>query len=69
MPPQVAQVLLIEYLGYEAHACAHVDALPVASGNARRLLASVLEGIDAIKGEPGHVLTRGVDAEYPALFP
>ena len=39
----------------------------LAAGDAGRLLAAVLEGVEREVGEPGHVVAGGVDPEHPAL--
>ena len=54
--------------GHEAHVLHDGDGLAVAHRHAGRLLAPVLEGVDAVEGEVGHRPAGGVDPEDPAGF-
>ena len=60
--------LLIEHLRHEAHVLVDMYAAPIGDGNSRALLPAVLEREEAEKGYSGHILLRGVDAEYAALL-
>jgi hypothetical protein len=42
---ELAQYLLIEGLSYQPHLGVHMNLLPIGGGNARALLATVLEGV------------------------
>ncbi len=68
MAGKIAEVVLFEDLGDEAHAAVHVDPEAVGGGDAGALLAAVLEGVDAVEGDAGYVFIRRVDAEYAALL-
>ena len=65
---KVAEVVLLEDLGDEAHAAVHVDAEAVGGGDAGALLAAVLQGVDAVEGDAGYVFIGCVDAEDAALL-
>ncbi len=56
----------VEHLGDQAHVLRHGDGLAVAHRDAGRLLAPVLQGVEAQIGEVGDVLTGGVHAEHAA---
>ncbi len=60
------EVALVEHLGDEAHVLDDGDGLAVAHRDAGRLLAPVLERVEAVVGELGHGLARRVHAEHPA---
>ena len=62
------QVVLVEHLRYQPHAGAQVDAASVACGDARALLAAVLEGVDAVEGDSCYVFVRRKHAEHAALL-
>ena len=55
--------LLVEHLADEAEILEHQHLRAVGDGDARRLLAAVLQGIQAVVRELGHVLAGGPDAE------
>ncbi len=57
---------LVEHLGDESHVLRHGDGLAVAHRDAGRLLAPVLERIEAQIGEMGDVLAGRVHAEHAA---
>jgi hypothetical protein len=57
---------LVEHLGDQAHVLRHGDGLAVAHRDAGRLLAAMLQGIEAQIGEVGDVLTGRVHAEHAA---
>ena len=57
---------VVEHVGHEAHVLDDGDRLAVADRHARRLLAAVLQGVEAEVGEVGDRLARGVDAEDAA---
>ncbi len=56
----------VEHLGDQAHVLRHGDGLAVADRDAGRLLAPVLEGVEAQIGEVGDSLPRCVHAEDAA---
>ena len=60
---------LVEDLGDQAHVLVDHDPVAVADRDAGRLLAAVLQCVQAEVGELGDVLTRGPDAEDPAGVP
>ena len=60
------ETALVEHLGDEAHVLDDGDELAVAHRDAGRLLAPVLQGVEAEVGEVGHRLPGGVDAEDAA---
>ena len=57
---------LVEDLGDQAHVLVDEDLAAVADGDAGRLLATVLERVQAEVRELGDVLARGPDAEHAA---
>ena len=59
---------VVEDVGDEAHVLDDVDVLAVAHGHARRLLAAVLQGVEAEIGQVGDGLARRIDAEDPACL-
>ena len=65
---QRGQAPVVEHVGDESHVLVDHDGLAVAHGHTGRLLATVLQGVQAEVGEVGHRLTRGVDPEDPARF-
>jgi hypothetical protein len=60
---------LVEHLGHQAHVLEHHDPGAVADRDAGRLLAPVLERVQAEVGELGDFLARRPDAEYTARVP
>ena len=65
---ELTQYSFIEGLGDQAHLGVSVNTLPIGGGDARALLATVLEGIETKEGEPGHILARGVDPKKGTAF-
>src|SRR5699024_7399846 len=63
---QGGQAPLVEDLGDQTHVLVDEDLLSVGGGDAGGLLATVLEGIEAVVGQLGDVLARGPDAEDAA---
>ena len=57
---------LVEDLGDQPHLLVHHDAAAVADRDARGLLPAVLQRVQAVVGELGHVLVRGPDTEHAA---
>ena len=57
---------LVEDLGDQAHVLVDQDLAAVADRDAGRLLAAVLQGVEAEVGELGDVLARGPDPEDAA---
>ena len=57
---------LVEHVGHQAHVLDHGDVVAVADRHARRLLAPVLQGVEAEVGQVGDGLAGGVDAEDAA---
>ena len=66
---QAGQRRLVEDLGDQAEILVDDDAGAVADGDAGRLLAAVLQGVEAVVGELGDVLAGSPDAEHAALLP
>jgi hypothetical protein len=66
---EMAQVLLIEDLGDEAHSEVEVETVAVGCGYACALLPPVLERIESEEGDPGDVLPGSVDSEDAAGLP
>ena len=64
---QRAQLLLVEDLVDEALVAHGHDVAALGGGDARRLLAAVLERVEREVGEPGDVVLGRVDAEDAAL--
>ena len=63
MTLQVAQIVLVEYLGDQAYALLNVRGLAVTGGDAGRLLAAVLlQRVYGEVGQAGNVRSRGA---YP----
>ncbi len=62
-----AQLLLVEDLRDEPEFAQGRDVAALAGGDAGRLLAAVLERVEAEVGEAGDVVGRRVDAEDPAF--
>ena len=60
------QRAVVEHVGHEAHVLDDGDVLAVADRHARRLLAPVLQGVEAEVGQVGDRLARGVHAEDAA---
>ncbi|MPM63467.1 hypothetical protein SDC9_110347 [bioreactor metagenome] len=65
---QRVQGALVEHLRDQAHVLEHHDPLAVRDGDAGRFLAAVLQGVEAVVGELGHVLPRRPHAEHAALI-
>ena len=61
------QLLLVEDLGDEAGVAQRRDVAALAGGDPGRLLAAVLERVEAEVGEAGDVVAGRVYAEDPAL--
>jgi hypothetical protein len=66
--PEAGELPLVEDRGDEAHVLHHGDDVAVADRHAGRLLAPVLEGVEAIEGQVCHRAPRGVDPEDSARF-
>ncbi len=62
------QGLLVEHLADQAEVLEDQHLRPVGDGDARRLLAAVLQRVQAVIGELGDVFARRPDAEYATLF-
>src|SRR5258708_729786 len=60
---------LVEDLRYQAHVLEHDDPGAVADREAGRLLAAMLQRVQAEVGKLGHVLARRPDTENPAGIP
>ena len=69
VPAQRVQHRLVEDLRNEAHVLVDDDAVPVADRDPGRLLAAVLERVQAEVGELGDFLVRGPGAEHAAGVP
>ena len=65
-PSQPAEVLLVEHLRDEAHLAEHGQVAAVRDGDPGRLLAAVLERVQAEVREPGDVAVGRADAEDAA---
>ena len=57
---------LVEYLRDQPHFLVHHDAVTVADRDARGLLSAVLQCVQAVVGEFGHVLVGSPHTEYAA---
>ena len=64
---QRPQLLLVEDLGDEARVAQRGDVPALAGGDPGRLLAAVLQRVEAEVGEPGDVVAGRVYAEDPAF--
>ena len=64
---QRAQLLLVEHLVDEALVAHRHDVAALGRGDARRLLAAVLQRVEGEVGEPGDIRAWSVDAEHAAL--
>ena len=64
---QRPQLLLVEDLGDEPRVAQRRDVAALAGGDPGRLLAAVLQRVEAEVGEPGDVVAGRVYAEHPAL--
>ena len=64
---QRAQLLLVEDLVDEPLVAHRHDVAALGRGDARRLLAAVLERVEREVGEPRDLAPRGADAEDAAL--
>ena len=62
------QRLLVEDLADQAEILEHQHLRAVGDGDARGLLAAVLQGIEAVVGELRHFLAGRPDPEYAAFF-
>src|SRR5260370_16185967 len=69
MTPERIEHGLVEDLRYQAHVLEHDDPGAVADGDAGRLLAAMLQRIQAEVGKLGHVLARRPDTGNPAGIP
>ena len=65
---EVGQGLVVEDLGDQAEVLVDEDLGAVGGGDAGRLLAAVLEGVQAEVGQAGDLLAGGPDAEDTALL-
>src|SRR5688500_17414457 len=65
---KVAEVLLVEDLGDQAHPGPHVEPLTVRGGYPGALLPPVLQGIEAVERHPCDVVSRRKNAENATLF-
>ena len=61
--PQAAKHLFIKDLGYQPHFGMDVNPFPISGGDPGALLTAVLEGKQTKEGEPGYILTWGINAE------
>ena len=68
VPGQAGQGPLVEHRGDQSHVLDHGDGLAVAHRHAGRLLAAVLQGVDAVEGQLGRALPGRVHPEDPAGF-
>ena len=66
VPAQCRQAALVEDLGDQPHVLVDEDLLAVARGDARGLLAAVLQGVEAVVGQLGDILARRPDTEDTA---
>ena len=66
--PEARELALVEDGGDQAHVLHDGDGVAVADRHAGRLLAPVLEGVEAVEGEVGDAPPRGVDPEDAAGF-
>ena len=62
------QRCLVEDLGHKPQVLRLDDRGTVAHGDARALLAAMLQGLQPVAGQARHVLPRRVDAEDAALL-
>ncbi len=65
---QAAEGPLVEHVGHQAHVLDHGDGAPVGHRDPGRLLATVLERVEAEVGQVGDGLAGRVDAEDAAGF-
>ena len=65
---QRPQLLLVEDLGHQPGVAHRGDVAALAGGDPGRLLAAVLQRVEAEVGEPGDIVPGGVDAEDPAFI-
>ena len=65
---QRPQLLLVEDLGDEARVAQRRDVAALAGGDPGRLLAAVLQRVEAEVGEAGDVVPGCVYAEHPAFL-
>ncbi len=68
VPAQAAELALVEDRGDETHVLHHGDDVAVAHRHAGRLLAAVLEGVEAVEDEVCHRAPRGIYPEDSARF-
>src|SRR6185312_3992752 len=66
---QAVERRLVEDLGDQAEVLVDDERRTVADGDPGRLLAAVLQGVEAVVGELGDVLAGSPDAEHAALLP
>ncbi len=67
-PRKGRQRCLVEDLGHKPQVLRLDDRRTVAHGDARALLAAMLQGLQPVAGQARHVLARRVDAEDAALL-
>ena len=67
-PAHGGQRLLVEDLADQAEVLEDQHLRAVGDGDARRLLAAVLQRVQAVVGELGDFFARRPDAEYATLF-
>lgn len=60
--------LLVEHLAHQAEILEHQHLRAVGDGDARRLLATVLQRVQTVVGELGHILARSPHTEDTALL-
>ncbi len=65
---QPRERLLVEDLAHQPQSLVQREARAVAGGDSGRLLAAVLQRVQANVGEAGHRVARGVDADHAALL-
>jgi hypothetical protein len=60
------KVFLLEDLRNEPHLFVDLDAVTISGGDACALLPSMLESIEAKKGDPGDIFIRGINPKDAA---
>ena len=68
MARQHAEIVFTEGLADQSEMRVRDDAIAVRGGDACAFLAPVLERVKTEKGQPGDILTGGVDAENTTLL-
>ena len=63
---EAGEVALVEDVGDQAHVLDDHHLGAVADRHAGRLLAAVLQGVEAVEGQVGHLAGPAPDAEHPA---